>query len=360
MTGTMTPPVVDHFAAAFSEGLGRVAATAFSPARAAAPVMHTTSMAPARPFTRYEAEATLSRFAEALSAAPFGADPVRTPSAQDAADVRTALLALARHTMDRLSQGRVPVGEAPVVRVDPVQLLNASVLLAECAMNSSSNAAVALREIREVFAAAAGAGHVPGARDVWQERRALARDFHDRVRGPLTAVLRQLDDGRGDRLTGEAKRMLAQAADGAEELVSGLRRCTPVSTLRDELRDVCALGTAQGIDVEWTATGDEATLPELFHRELALVLREALLNAFAHAAPRTVAVSLRVTRKWAHAQVRDDGAGFDVAHAFGAGPAHGLRSMSERMESVGGRLAIRSDVENGTRVDVHLPRYRPI
>ncbi|MDG4865907.1 hypothetical protein P8605_47925 [Streptomyces sp. T-3] len=363
----MTPPIVDRFTVALSEGLSRAGATTSftrAPVRAVTRPARRAPAAPASPFTRDEAEATMRRFTAVMDGGPFAADGAEASRA-DADAARRAILALARYAMERVSGGSAPAVRPPSSWVDPAQLIEASLLLAECVTRSGSDATAALREVREVFAAAAGVGRASGARDEWRERRALARDFHGRVRSPLAAALRQLDgsggqlDGSaGDRLLGEAKRMVAQAADEAEEIVSGLYRSTPVPDLRDELAAACARAAEQGIAVEWGMTGDETTLPELFRRELILVLREALLNACTHAAPRSVLVSVRVTRKWAHAQVRDDGGGFDVAQAVGSGHAHGLRSMSERMESVGGQLVIRSGAD-GTRVDMHLPRYQP-
>ncbi|GHF71959.1 hypothetical protein GCM10010218_61600 [Streptomyces mashuensis] len=338
---------VDRFAAALTEGLGRARA-ALPHTRAAVPP---STPVPGAVLGRHQAEETLRRFREALDDHLPGYLPGQP---HDGESLRQALLGLAHLTVRRLAGDRDAGTAQPLPGVSPDQLVTASLLLAECAVRSGSTPADVLPDIREVFAPAAR--EIPAVRDVWQERRALARDVHDRVSGPLTAALRQL---QGTGATGSAlvEQVLTRAADGARDIVDGLHRSTPVAGLYDATQDVRALGEARGVAVSWALSGDESTLPELFRHELSLVTREAMLNAFTHASAHQVAVRARITRKWAHAQIRDDGSGFDVAHTLASRPAHGLRAMSERMESVGGRLAITSTAGSGTRVDVHLPRY---
>ena len=51
--------------------------------------------------------------------------------------------------------------------------------------------------------------------------------------------------------------------------------------------------------------------------------------------------------------VRDDGTGFDSARRP---DGHGLAGIQERVEEMGGQLAVRTAVGAGTTIMVHLPR----
>lgn len=376
---------LDRFASALTEGLSRAAVTApavrGAPAVPGTPAVRGTGAGAGggagggAVLGRWQAEETLRLFRDALEE-HLDAPPEGPPGGAD--EERDALLGLARRAVRRLTGERdtapgTPAGTPCVPSLAPDRLLAASLLLAECAVRSGAGAGAVLPGVREVFTAAAlGTAET---RDLWQERRALARDVHDRIGGPLTAALHGLEalgapDGSGSgsepgsgsapAAAAAVRAALAAAARETGEIVAGLHRNTPVPGLRRAVEDVRAVGEARGVTVEWSMTGDETGLPELFRRELALVLREALLNAIVHASADRVVVTTRVTRRWAHTHVQDDGAGFDVAHTLASRPAHGLRAMSERMESVGGRLAVRSAPGSGTRVDIHLPRYRPV
>jgi signal transduction histidine kinase len=90
--------------------------------------------------------------------------------------------------------------------------------------------------------------------------------------------------------------------------------------------------------------------------ELFLILREALRNAFTHAAPGLVLVEVEFSAQELSAWVVDDGCGFSQALTpEKAVSGTGLASMRERAALVGGRLAVRSMPGRGTRVELHLP-----
>ena len=53
--------------------------------------------------------------------------------------------------------------------------------------------------------------------------------------------------------------------------------------------------------------------------------------------------------------VSDDGCGFDPARLSGGGYGFGLTVMAERVEALGGRLAVRAREEGGTMVEACIP-----
>jgi Histidine kinase/Histidine kinase-, DNA gyrase B-, and HSP90-like ATPase len=86
--------------------------------------------------------------------------------------------------------------------------------------------------------------------------------------------------------------------------------------------------------------------------EMLRILQEALNNVRKHARARRVVVRMAQRRSSVLLSVRDDGTGFDP-RAVRSG--FGRQSMSERAQSVGGRLTIASRPGRGTTVTLLVP-----
>jgi signal transduction histidine kinase len=84
-----------------------------------------------------------------------------------------------------------------------------------------------------------------------------------------------------------------------------------------------------------------------------MVIREALHNALRHAEPKHLAVELRFDDGSLHAEVTDDGHGFDP-DAAGANGHYGLIGMRERVKRLGGEMQIVSGID-GTRIIARIP-----
>ena len=84
---------------------------------------------------------------------------------------------------------------------------------------------------------------------------------------------------------------------------------------------------------------------------------EALRNAFRHAQAERVEVEIRHEDKEFRVRLRDDGKGIDpvVLASQGIQGHYGLRGMPERAALMGGKLAVWSEVDAGTEVELRLP-----
>ena len=86
--------------------------------------------------------------------------------------------------------------------------------------------------------------------------------------------------------------------------------------------------------------------------ELLRVLREVLTNCRRHSGARNVDVRLWAEGDTLMAEVTDDGRGFDPGVAQGG---VGLVGMRERVEELGGEIALKSRPGEGTEVTVRVP-----
>jgi signal transduction histidine kinase len=195
------------------------------------------------------------------------------------------------------------------------------------------------------------------------ERRKLRRDLHDGLGPGLAAVCLQLDAVRqalppaADEAFIRLTRVEGTLAGALEELrciVDGLR---PAAL--DELGLSGALASqgralngpghfAPVIDV----TVDPAlpALPDAVEVALVRVSGEALANAVRHGAPSHCTVSLGWRDGQAVLRIQDDGVGIVAVR-----PGHGLSTMRERVEELGGRLTVGPMVPQGTVVTAVIP-----
>jgi signal transduction histidine kinase len=201
-----------------------------------------------------------------------------------------------------------------------------------------------------------------------EERRRIARNIHDELGQPITALKMNLE-------------ALAAAAPTAESVATPLHRSQAllrdldraIDFLTRELRpaiEMVSLSAALeelvkswserfGIAAEFAANG-EHDVPSDVKEQLYRVTQEALHNVAKHAAAHQVSVMVEGRAAELVVVIEDDGVGFSADHARGRSlnDGFGLTSMRERAVLAGGSLTVESKVGQGTSIYVRvaLPR----
>jgi len=98
-----------------------------------------------------------------------------------------------------------------------------------------------------------------------------------------------------------------------------------------------------------------ARLPDYYisteeRHNLFMVVKEALNNILKHAAATEVRISLAVAESKLIIVITDNGRGFSPAGVNGSGD--GLANMKQRIERIGGRLSLESNLGTGTMIKV--------
>jgi len=202
------------------------------------------------------------------------------------------------------------------------------------------------------------------------ERDRIARELHDslaQVLGVIHLRLRGLEpevrDVPGNGVATEISD-LADVADEAyrdvREAILGLRESiTGAGGLEGALGEYLrkyARQTGIGTTLRCDGEARRALLPRA-EVQLLRVVQEALTNVRKHAGARHATVSLDAADGLVTLAVDDDGSGFDpsrLAEALDHG--FGLASMRERVEQIGGTLAVHTAPGRGTRVVVTVPQ----
>ena len=185
------------------------------------------------------------------------------------------------------------------------------------------------------------------------ERERIARDLHDVLGHTLSVIVLKaelagrliaLDPQRATTEIADVERTARTALAEVREAIGGYRTRGLVAEIEAARRTLDAAGVTLDCDtMPTTNTGLRAAEETV----LALSLREAVTNIVRHAHAKTCRLHFITDQGHRRLIVEDDG-----EHAL-TSEGNGLRGMRERVESVGGYLALTRD--SGTRLLIELP-----
>ena len=180
-----------------------------------------------------------------------------------------------------------------------------------------------------------------------EERARIARDLHDDQAQLLTAARIALEGGRD-----EARSILSQVE---AELRRRTRELRPAllgeASLEESInRELERLGAA-GVAGRFTHNPGTSRISRPIQQLCYQVTREAVSNVIRHAHARSVEVKIERQAGGARVTISDDGRGIEAGHA---GDGVGLDGVRERVELLGGKLAVESS-EHGTLVSAEIP-----
>jgi signal transduction histidine kinase/ligand-binding sensor domain-containing protein len=199
------------------------------------------------------------------------------------------------------------------------------------------------------------------------ERERIARDLHDTLLQGIQGLIWRFQ-AAADRIPADepARKLMEQSLDRADKLLSESR--DKVKELRPAAHDVAELARALAAEGDQLAElhpatfrasvqGTQRDLHPIVREEGFLIAREALTNAFRHAAAVNIEAEIAYNDGALHIRVRDDGQGISttVLHD-GARPGHfGLIGMRERAKKLGAHLEVWSKPGAGTEVELRIP-----
>jgi signal transduction histidine kinase len=183
------------------------------------------------------------------------------------------------------------------------------------------------------------------------QRRRLEQELRAGAERRLENVAAALADAHhGPGADGEAiqalETELGEARDELREFAQGVH---PAALAEGGLMPAVTL-LAKRSPIPVDVRGHVGRLPASVEAALYFVCSEGLANAVKHAGASSIVVGVRAQRDNVVLTVSDDGVG-----GAAAGPGSGLRNLTDRVEALGGRLALESPPGAGTRVVAELP-----
>jgi PAS domain S-box-containing protein len=196
-------------------------------------------------------------------------------------------------------------------------------------------------------------------------RKRIATDLHDDVGSSLTRIsllsevvrqqVRHVDTSLVDPLSSIAG-LSRELVDSMSDIVWAINPSKDhLSDLSQRMRhfvsDVC---TARQIEFRFHTPSPERdiALGANIRREVFLLFKEAVNNMVRHSGCSDAELEFSATEQGLLLRVSDNGRGFDVASV---GSGHGLRSMRERTEALGGHLDVLSNPGHGTMLTFTIP-----
>jgi PAS domain S-box-containing protein len=199
-----------------------------------------------------------------------------------------------------------------------------------------------------------------------EERHHISRELHDEAGQSLNVLKIRLSLLRTE-LSSDSHKSARRAIDDMLNLVDhtlesvhtlaqGLRPAgLEMSGLHSSLEEQChtlarQTNLAVNYQGESVAELDDAATIALYR-----FTQEALTNVLKHAHARQVWVTLARNAHHVTLTVRDDGQGFDPSRISAPSEGLGLKGMRERIEMLGGQLAIESRDGQGTCLTARVP-----
>jgi len=201
-----------------------------------------------------------------------------------------------------------------------------------------------------------------------EERKKISRELHDEIAQTLTGINVRLaalkteathnTRGLQDKIS-SAQRMVEKSVDIVHRFARELR-----PTVLDDLGLIPALHSfvkvfskRTRIHINLTIFAGVEKLDNAKRTMLYRVAQEALTNVARHAQASRVDVSIVKIADGICMKIRDDGKSFNVAQVLHnkKNKRLGLLGMRERVEMVGGSLAVESALGKGTTIQAQIP-----
>jgi len=201
-----------------------------------------------------------------------------------------------------------------------------------------------------------------------EERQRLARDLHDSVSQQLFALsmmskaVARIIDRNPENAKVRVTELAETAMKAQTEMRALLLHLRPIHLSDQSLSDgihnlVAKLKTKSMINFE-LKIDQISDLPRFTEEHIFRIIQEALSNTLRHADASKVKIVFRQEPEHLFVHLFDNGKGFDLALADQKKTSYGLKTMRERSEEIGGQFNLRTNIDEGTYIDIRVPMPR--
>jgi len=189
-----------------------------------------------------------------------------------------------------------------------------------------------------------------------EERKRIGRDLHDGIGQSLLLIKKQV---LATKETTEENRKLIR--ETLEEVRSISRDLHPFQLkqfgLTAALKDMLSrVEKSSGLFISKELPDLDGLLTEKSEIHVYRTIQEALNNAVKHAQATAVRIACDINEREIVMTVKDNGIGFESNRKNAPAKSLGLRTMSERMASIGGKLIVASVLSKGTTITLNIPK----
>ena len=208
--------------------------------------------------------------------------------------------------------------------------------------------------------------HLESVRE--EERKKIARDLHDETSQVIASLNAHLEAAVGmladdkpkvKAILKKAQSLSTRIYDELQKLIYELR-----PSLLDDLGLIAAIRSliennlkAAGIKANFNIIGKVSTLPNQTETTLYRLIQEAVSNIIRHSHAGNADISLHFEERIIKIRIWDNGKGFDAEKAISSRngvSGFGLLGLKERVELAKGTIAIESQPDIGTEINIAI------
>jgi len=209
---------------------------------------------------------------------------------------------------------------------------------------------------------------------VERERNRIARDIHDTVAQSLFGIVFSLDaciamlPDRAESVQSELLELRDLASNVRQQVRRSIFDLWPQELVLERFKSdlsqhAAQIGAPASFQVDFDMQAEFDELPAELRQVLYQVAQEALTNAAKHAGVDSARISLSFEENQVLLTVQDQGCGFDpelILSRQSGSDRFGLRSIRERVRSLGGTLDVHTGLDQGTCLSARLPINRGV
>lgn len=201
------------------------------------------------------------------------------------------------------------------------------------------------------------------------QRLRISRDLHDNIGSQLTFIISSIDNLKylSDATNTKLHNKLSEINDFASTTISQLRD-TIWAMNKNEISfedmagrilafiEKAKIATSNKIQFSFNILIEsEITFSSIKGINIFRVIQEAINNSIKYANASEIIVNISETNSELNFEISDNGNGFDIK-TINLG--NGLENMQKRIDEIGGKLSIHSNINKGTKISIHCSKNK--
>ncbi len=200
--------------------------------------------------------------------------------------------------------------------------------------------------------------------EVQNERLRISRDLHDNIGAELTYLTSVLDQKIYTEKSEKKKDEYKHLSESTRNAMTQLRETIwaiqteeiNLEKFKSKLQQLSQrYSKALGIQLNISLSGENLILPPAVTISLFRICQEAINNSVKYAECSEINIGIEGVEKEVHLKISDNGKGFDPDEVK---RGYGLANMEERIKELNGEFNFRSQLGEGTWIEVKVPLHR--
>jgi ligand-binding sensor domain-containing protein len=198
-------------------------------------------------------------------------------------------------------------------------------------------------------------------RTIERMRLRIASDLHDEVGSNIGSIALKTELMQANHAFADDRVELAEINQVALQTAHEVRDVAwfinpQFDTTREMVLRMKDVASRMLAGRQWTfeesGTNDDRSLSLEYRRNVFFIFKEILHNIVKHSEAGRVRICVEKNDKWLKVTVQDNGRGFSTESE---NSGHGLRNLQRRADDLGGNIAVKSKVGEGTEVELFVP-----